>query len=144
MLYRGASSEHVPRIHDDVAQLFQARLFAHGRLFASSPPVPQFFDMMPMINDGKWYSQYPPGHPVMLMLGVLIHAPWLINPLLGALTVVVTYFLGKEVYDEPVARLGALLLAFSPYLALTSGQFINHSVLAVLYGVIRVAVLQVG
>jgi hypothetical protein len=119
--------EHVPRIHDDVAQLFQARLFAQGRLFASSPPASQFFDMMLMINDGKWYSQYPPGHPLMLMLGVLIHAPWLINPLLGALTVVVTYFLGREVYDEPVARLGTLLLSASPYLALTSGQFINHS-----------------
>lgn len=119
--------EHVPRIHDDVAQLFQARLFAQGRLFAASPPVPQFFDMMLMINDGRWYSQYPPGHPLMLMLGVLIHAPWLINPLLGAFTVVVTYFLGREVYDEPVARLGTLLLAFSPYLALTSGQFLNHS-----------------
>jgi len=118
---------HVPRIHDDVAQLFQARLFAQGRLFAGSPPVPQFFDMMLMINDGKWYSQYPPGHPLMLMLGVLIHAPWLVNPLLGALTVVVTYFLGREAYDEPVARLGTLLLAFSPYLVLTSGQFINHS-----------------
>jgi 4-amino-4-deoxy-L-arabinose transferase-like glycosyltransferase len=118
---------HVPRIHDDVAQLFQARLFAHGRLFAVSPPVPQFFDMMLMINDGRWYSQYPPGHPLMLMLGVLVGAPWLINPLLGALTVVAAYLLGREIYDERTARLGTLLLAFSPYFVLTSGQFINHS-----------------
>ena len=86
----------VPRIHDDVAQLFQARLFAAGRLFAASPGVPQFFDMMMMINDGKWYSQYPPGHPLLLALGVLVRAPWLINPLLGALTVVVAYLLGRR------------------------------------------------
>jgi len=116
-----------PRIHDDVAQLFQARLFASGRLFAASPGVPQFFDMMLMINDGKWYSQYPPGHPLLLALGVLIRAPWLINPVLGALTVVVAYLLGREAFDEHVARLGTLLLALSPYLVLTSGQFINHS-----------------
>jgi len=115
-----------PRIHDDVAQLFQARLFASGRLSATSPGVPQFFDMMMMINDGKWYSQYPPGHPLLLALGVFIRAPWLINPLLGALTVVVAYLLGREAFDEHTARLGALLLAFSPYLVLTSGQFINH------------------
>jgi hypothetical protein len=119
--------EHVPRIHDDVAQLFQERLFAHGRLFAASPPVPQFFDMMMMISDGKWYSQYPPGHPLMLMLGVLAGAPWLVNPLLGAFTVVFTYLLGREIFDEPTARLGTLLVCLSPYLALTSGQFINHS-----------------
>lgn len=116
-----------PRIHDDVAQLFQARLFASGRLLAASPGVPQFFDMMMMISDGKWYSQYPPGHPLLLALGVLVREPWLINPLLGALTVVVAYLLGREVFDEHTARLGTLLLALSPYLVITSGQFINHA-----------------
>jgi uncharacterized membrane protein len=119
--------EHIPRIHDNVAQLFQARLFAQGKLFAPSPPFPQFFDMMLMVNDGRWYSQYPPGHPLMLMLGVLIGMPWIVNPLLGALTVGVIYLLGKELYDERTARLGALLACLSPFLILMSSQFMNHT-----------------
>ena len=76
--------DHIPHVQDTVAQLFQAKLFAAGKLYLPSPPLPQFFDLMHVINDGRWYSQYPPGHPLLLLLGVLIHAPWIINPLLGA------------------------------------------------------------
>jgi hypothetical protein len=118
---------HIPHIHDTVAQIFQARLFAQGKLYAQSPPLPEFFDVMHIINNGRWYSQYPPGHPLLLMLGVLINAPWLINPVFGALTVIVIYHLGKEVYDERTARLGALLATLSPFLVFMSSEFMNHS-----------------
>jgi hypothetical protein len=118
---------HVPRIHDNVAQVFQARLFSQGKLFAASPQLPQFFDLMLTVNDGRWYSQYPPGHPLLLTLGVLVGLPWLVNPLLGALTVLVIYYLGRELYDERTARLGTLLAALSPFLMLMSSQFMNHA-----------------
>jgi len=119
--------DHIPHVQDTVAQLFQAKLFAAGRLYLPSPPLPQFFDLMHVINDGRWYSQYPPGHPLLLMLGVLIHAPWIINPLLGALTVAVIYHLGREVYGEPTARLATLLASLSPFLIFMSSEFMNHS-----------------
>jgi hypothetical protein len=119
--------DHIPHVQDTVAQLFQAKLFAAGRLYLPSPPLPQFFDLMHVINDGRWYSQYPPGHPLLLLLGILIHAPWLINPLLGALTIVVIYHLGREVYDEPTARLATLLASLSPFLIFMSSEFMNHS-----------------
>jgi hypothetical protein len=119
--------DHIPHVQDTVAQLFQAKLFAAGKLYLPSPPMPQFFDLMHVINDGRWYSQYPPGHPLLLMLGVLIHAPWIINPLLGALTIVTIYHLGREVYDEPTARLATLLACLSPFLIFMSSEFMNHS-----------------
>ena len=119
--------DHIPHVQDTVAQLFQAKLFAAGKLYLPSPPLPQFFDLMHVINDGRWYSQYPPGHPLLLMLGVLIHAPWIINPLLGALTIVTIYHLGREVYDEPTARLATLLACLSPFLIFMSSEFMNHS-----------------
>jgi hypothetical protein len=118
---------HVPHIHDTVAQMFQARLFAQGKLYIPSPPLPQFFDVLHIINNGRWYSQYPPGHPLILALGVLISAPWIINPVLGGLTVVVIYFLGKEIYDEATARLATVLAALSPFLVFMSSEFMNHS-----------------
>jgi hypothetical protein len=118
---------HGPCVHDTFAQLFQARLFAQGKLYAQSPPVPQFFDLVHCISDGRWYAIFPPGHPLMLALGVLVGAPWLINPLLGALTVVVIYYLGKEVYDERTARLATLLAALSPFLIFMSSEFMSHA-----------------
>jgi hypothetical protein len=119
--------DHIPHVQDTVAQVFQAKLFAAGRLYLPSPPLPQFFDLMHVINDGRWYSQYPPGHPLLLALGVLIRAPWIVNPLLGALTVIVIYRLGRELYDEPTARLATLLASLSPFLVFMSSEFMNHS-----------------
>jgi hypothetical protein len=119
--------DHIPHVQDTIAQVFQARLFAAGRFYLPSPPLPQFFDLMHVINDGRWYSQYPPGHPLLLALGVLIRAPWLINPLLGGLTVVVIYLLGRELYDDPTARIAVLLSCLSPFLIFMSSEFMNHS-----------------
>jgi hypothetical protein len=118
---------HMPHIHDTSAQLFQARLFAQGKLFLNSPPGAQFFDVSNIINYGRWYSQYPPGHPFILMLGVLAGAPWAVNPLLGALTVVVIYLLGREVYDDRTARLGTMLAMLSPFLVFMSSEYMNHA-----------------
>jgi hypothetical protein len=118
---------HIPHVQDTVAQIFQARLFAQGKLFAQSVPYAQFFDIPQIINNGQWYSQYPFGHPLFLMLGVLIGAPWIINPLLGALTVVVIYYVGREVYDEATARIGTVLATLSPYLLFMSSEFMSHS-----------------
>jgi len=118
---------HIPHVEDSVAQVFQARLFAMGRLFAHSPPYPQFFDVPELINNGRWYSEYPFGHSLFLALGVLVRAPWIINPLLGTLAVVVIYFFGREVYDDPTARLGVVLATLSPYLLLMSSEYMSHA-----------------
>jgi hypothetical protein len=119
--------QHLPHIQDSIAQLFQARLFASGRLFLASPRFPDFFDQMQVINNGRWYSMYPPFHSVVLMLGVLLGMPWLVNPLLGALTVPAVYLLGREVYDERTARLGTLLMCLSPFVVNMSAEFMNHA-----------------
>ncbi len=138
---------HMPQVADSISQVFQARIFAAGRLWLPSPGFPDFFDYTYIINVaaqtghpasgfavanwpgefGRWYSQYPFLHPLLLALGVLVKAPWLVNPLLGALTVVAVYFLGREVYDERTGRLGALLACVSPFIFNMSGEFMNHS-----------------
>lgn len=125
--------EHLPHITDSIAQVFHAKIFSEGKLVAPSPEPREFFDLKnergqsTIINNGKWYSQYPPGHSFLLMLGVFLDAPWLINPLLGSLTIIVLYGLGKELYDERTARLSALFLLFSPFIFFMSSEFMNHA-----------------
>lgn len=139
--------EHIPHIQDSVSQVFQARIFASGRLFLPSPAFPDFFDYTHIINigastghpasgfnipnwpgpEGRWYSQYTFMHSLLLMLGVFIRAPWVINPLLGALFVAAVYFLGREVYDERTGRLSAALAAITPFVFDMSGEYMNHS-----------------
>ncbi len=139
--------QHMPHIQDSIAQLFQARIFASGRLWLPSMRFADFFDYTHIINisgetghpasgfavenwpgpDGRWYSQYPFLHPLLLVPGVLVGMPWIVNPLLGALTVPAIYLLGRELYDERTARVAALLACLSPFLFNMSAEFMNHT-----------------
>lgn len=118
---------HMPHIQDSVAQVFQARIFATGRLCLESPRFPDFFDYTHIINNGRWYSQYLFLHSLLLMLGVFIGAPWVINPLLGGLTIPLVYLLGRELHGERTGRLAGVLACFSPFIFDMSAEYMNHS-----------------
>lgn len=118
---------HIPHVEDSIAQVFQARIFASGRLWLQSPRFPDFFDYTHIINNGRWYSQYSFLHSLLLVLGVLIGAPWIINPLLGALTVPLIYILGRDLYGERTGRLAGILAALCPFIFNMSAEYMNHS-----------------
>ncbi len=119
--------EHIPHIQDSISQLFQARIFASGKIHLPSPRFPDFFDYTHIINNGKWYSQYSWLHSFLLMLLVFLKAPWLLNPLCGTLTLPVVYFLAKELYDEKTARISTLVAAGSPFIFNMSSEYMNHA-----------------
>lgn len=52
----------VPHLEDEHANLFQAQVFATGRLYANSPSQPGVF-FVPFVIDwgGRRFSKYPPG-----------------------------------------------------------------------------------
>ena len=119
--------EHLPHIQDSISQLFQARIFASGRIHLPSPRFPDFFDYTHIINNGRWYSQYPWLHSFLLMLFEFVKAPWLVNPLCGTLTLPVIYRLGRELYDERTGRLATIFAALSPFIFNMSSEFMNHA-----------------
>lgn len=121
--------DHIPHVQDSIAQLFHGNILAQGALVAPAPPwPPDFFNVLHMIiNDGKWYSQYPPGHPILLAAGNLINAPWIINPLFGSFTIIAAYALGKEIFDETAGRIAAGLTLLSPFVFFMSSEFMNHT-----------------
>jgi hypothetical protein len=118
---------HIPHVHDEIAYLFQAKIFSLGKLHVPSPCSRGAFDFSHMINNGKWYSQYPPGFPLILLLGLMIGMPWIINPVLAASSVIVMYYLGKEIYGEPEGRLAAILASLSIWFLLMSSTMLSHT-----------------
>lgn len=115
-----------PAVQDSVAQLIHAKMLASGSVSLPAYPFGGFFTFGGMINDGGHYSQYPPGHILLLAIGLLLGAPFLVNPLLGAVTCVAVYALAKTVYNKKTARFAALLCLGSPFLILMSSEFMNH------------------
>jgi len=119
--------EHIPHIQDSIDQVFHGKIFLLGKMSVPSPEPREFFNFTHMINNGKWYSEYPPGHSFLMSFGHLIHAPWIINPLFGSLCIILFYFIGKEMFNERIGRLSALLGTFSPFLIFMSSEFMNHA-----------------
>jgi hypothetical protein len=118
----------IPHVQDSVAYLFQAKIFASGRLHAPMPPIPAFFGhQFVLMTDGKLYTQYPYGFPMLLALGVLLRAPWLVNPLLGAASLLLLFRLGHRLYDRATALFAVLLALGSPFFLLMNGSFMSHT-----------------
>ncbi|MEO5818706.1 MAG: glycosyltransferase family 39 protein [Gemmatimonadaceae bacterium] len=115
-----------PHNADEVAQLFHARILLSGRLSLPADPNPEFFGMDNMIDQGRWYSQFPVFGPAFLAIGLLLHAAWLVNPLLLALTVLSVYGFARRTYGEPTARASALLFALCPFALFVGASFMNH------------------
>jgi len=120
-----------PGIIDTLDQVFQARIFLNGELVAPAPPVPRAFEFLYMIIQGdKWYSQYPPGHPLMLALGLAVDAAWLVGPVLGALIPVLLHAIGRTIWGARTGRAAGLLGLVAPYVHLMAGSHMSHTTCA--------------
>ena len=116
-----------PHILDAVSYYFQGKILASGALAAPAPPVPGAFPTpFTVVRDGRWFSQYPPGAPLVLALGFLLGVPWLVEPLMAAAATLLVYAIGRRQYGRGTGLLAALLMAASPFLALQAGSFMSH------------------
>jgi hypothetical protein len=122
------SYERHPHVQDEVAYLYQARYFAEGRLAMQAPPVREAFDFYLMQFRGpNWYSCMPPGWPAVLAIGVMLGVPWLVNPVLGGLNIILIYVLLKNLYSRRLARTGIFLLCLSPWYVFMAMNYLTHT-----------------
>lgn len=122
--------EGIPHSQDEVVYLFQAKIFASGYLYLPSLPirVRRFFDHEFIINNGKWYGKYSPGHPLALVPGMAIGLPSFANALAGATATILLFALAARFYSLRTAVLACLLFAVSPFSILMSASFLSHAI----------------
>ena len=136
------SYERHPHVPDEVVYLLHGRYFAAGKLFLPAPPVPAAFDVDLMsMTPVRWYSPVPPGWPAALAVGSLVGAPWLVNPVLAGINVLLAYLLLLEMYPRRTARLTVVLLCTSPWFVFMGMNFMTHmfTMTAALAGAVAVA-----
>ena len=124
---------------------FMAQTFASGRLYLPSMPEPvrPFFDNHFLINDGKWYGIYFPGHPAALALGERVHLMHWVPTVSAVLTVMLAFAVGRRVFGQRAALIALPMLALSPFFILSSATLLAHStagllLMAFVYSALRV------
>lgn len=117
-----------PHVPDELGYLFHARYFARGLLYLPPLPVAESFnvDLMTFEPD-RWYSPVPPGWPAVLSIGVRLGVPWLVNPVLAGLNILLAHLLVWRLTDRPTARFSTVLLALSPWPAFLAMSFMTHT-----------------
>jgi hypothetical protein len=117
-----------PHISDGFGYYFQAKIFAGAALFAPAPPLPEFFQFeWVAVHEGRWFSIFPPGWPLLLAAGIKLGAPALVNPFLGSLCVIVIFHLARALFGLRQALLCALFCCLSPFFLFMSSEFMSHT-----------------
>lgn len=117
-----------PHVPDEVAYLLHARYLAEGMLTMPIPPVPAGFNLDLMhYEPARWFSPVPPGWPMVLAIGAWFGVPWLVNPVLGGIAIVLCYLLLGHFTDGRGTRLATLLLASSPWFLFMSMNLMTHT-----------------
>ena len=99
------SLARTPVMHDEAAYVLQAELFASGRWTESAPQLPEFFQQLYVLMDPVVASKYPPGHSLVLALGVLVGLPALPVVLMSALSGALVYTLARRMSGPVTAVL---------------------------------------
>lgn len=116
-----------PRSVDGFAELFQARMFLAGRLWVPPPAeLANFATLQMVLGPNRWFSQYPPGQPAVLAVGMWMGWWWLLQPVFGAALVVMTYRVARWAADETTARLSVLLLVLCPFVVAVTASELSH------------------
>jgi hypothetical protein len=112
---------------DEWSYLIQAHIFSHGKLAVPSPKHRESFDFVHIVNNGWYYSKYPPGWPFLLAIGVWLGMPRVVNSLLGAGTLLLLYAIGKKLYTPRIALLASLFAVASPYFLFNTASYFSHT-----------------
>jgi len=126
---------------DENGYSFQARIFLQGKIMAEPLPgtasggknmPPEIsYENHVLISRG-WFTHFPPGWPLLLAAGYLLGAPWVLNPLLGLLLLVLSGAIGRSFFSQQTGVLAAIFVCLCPFFLANSVRMMSHTLCACL------------
>jgi len=118
-----------PNSGDEYCYLLQARLWEEGRAWYPEHPLQPFFGLLHVrVLDGRVFPVFPPGWPAVIFAAALAGIPaWLVNPVLGALTVPVFYAVARRWYPPRIVLAALVALLVSAFFLLNSASYYAHT-----------------
>jgi 4-amino-4-deoxy-L-arabinose transferase-like glycosyltransferase len=119
----------MPQLEDEQANVFQAKVFASGRVTVDEPAIHGEAFFIPFIvhQGGQQFGKYTPGYPLLLAFGALINQLWIVNSIAAALCIWGVYLLGRDLFNRWVGVLAAALGAISPLALMLAGTLLAHT-----------------
>ncbi|HSU39436.1 MAG TPA: hypothetical protein VLJ38_07705, partial [Polyangiaceae bacterium] len=126
---------------DEVANSFQANVYAHLRAYAPVPPCPSMFENYWVFRyQGRVFSQYTPGWPLFMAPFARMNMIWFAGPVMGGIAAVGIARVGRRLalglgatYDGSerivavAGPLAGMLSMLGPSLLLNAGSRFSHT-----------------
>ena len=104
----------IPVVHDEMAYVLQAQIFARGKWALPSPPIPAFWEQPHVLVEPTLAAKYFPGHALVMAIGAFVGWPPLMPLLLQCIIAALLYVLARRVASGGVAVLAWVLWLFTP------------------------------
>jgi hypothetical protein len=112
--YSWAAWNPIPVVHDEMAYVLQAQIFARGKWALPSPPIPAFWQQPHVLVEPTLASKYFPGHSLAMAIGALVGWPPLMPLVLQSTIAALLYVLARRVASGGVALLAWTIWLFTP------------------------------
>jgi hypothetical protein len=118
-----------PNSGDEYCYLYEAETFAGGHTWNPAHPLQEFFEFTWVRQmDGRVFAIFPPGWPAVLAAARLAHVPtWLVNPVMGWLSLVLVFLLGRRLYGERAAIVAVVSVFASSFFLFNSASYFSHT-----------------
>ncbi|CAN5836696.1 hypothetical protein BH11GEM1_BH11GEM1_29910 [soil metagenome] len=101
-------------VHDEMAYVLQAEIFARGRWSMPSPPIPAFWEQPHVLVVPTLAGKYFPGHSLVLVVGTLLGWPPLMPLVLQATSAAILFVLARRLANGGAALLTWVIWLTTP------------------------------
>lgn len=129
--YSWAGWTPAPVVHDELAYVFQAQVFARGMWALPAQPFPEFWTQPHILVEPMVAAKYFPGHALVLALGALAGWMPLVPLLLQAGGGVLVYALARRVSSGGVALLTWIIWLFTPMVLFFGPSYFSEGTTAI-------------
>ena len=112
--YSWAAVNPMPVVHDEMAYVLQAQIFARGMWALPAPEQPLFWEQLHVLIEPRIASKYFPGHSLVMALGALVGWPALMPLVLQSTIAALLFVLARRVASGGVALVAWTTWLFSP------------------------------
>ena len=117
----------IPVVHDEMAYVLQAQIFARGMWALPSPPLPDFWAQPHVLVEPALAAKYFPGHALLLTPGALLGWPALMPLVLQSTIGALLYVLARRMASGAVALLAWIIWLTSPMVLYFGPTYFSES-----------------